>query len=148
MKMMMMVVVVMVVVIVLSLSVLAAISAAMPGISPPGVFHGWAFSSAGVTERDSPALALVLAPALARTVYLLATSPIAILPLLQLRILVLCNPQPMEHLHIFPVPCRHIILSSSSPVAADDVNLRLDSNEQTDERTAGEPNSLLKKAGE
>jgi hypothetical protein len=101
-----------------------------------------------VTERDSPALALVLAPALARTVYLLATSPTAILPLLQLRILVLCNPQPMEHLHIFPVPCRHIILSSSSSVAADDVNFRLDSNERTDERTAGEPNSLLKKAGE
>ena len=49
-----------------------------------------------VTERDSPVLALTLAPALARTVYLLATSPPAILPLLQLRILVLCNPQPME----------------------------------------------------
>jgi hypothetical protein len=53
--------------------------------------------------------AAVLAPALARTLYLLATSPTAILPLLQLRILVLCNPQPMEYLHIFPVPCRHTI---------------------------------------
>jgi hypothetical protein len=79
-------------------------------LSPKGVLE--------YTEEDSseyccdgtePASlgAAVLVPALARTLYLLATSPTAILPLLQLRILVLCNPQPMEYLHIFPVPCRH-----------------------------------------
>jgi hypothetical protein len=65
---------------------------------PPGCCDGTEPASLG---------AAVLAPALARILYLLATSPTAILPLLQLRILVLCNPQPMEYLHIFPVPCRH-----------------------------------------